>query len=148
MAKHAIATVGEIPVGERKIVTINGRSIGVFNVNGEYYALRNICPHQSGPLCEGIVSGFLKATIPGEFEYTRRGEIVRCPWHGWEFDIKTGQSWFDPVKTRVRTYPVSVEAVSNEPEVIDPETGLVAGPYMAESYAVSIEQQMVYVDVP
>jgi len=101
MAKHRVATVDEIPVGGRKLVDIAGRSIGVFNINGEYFALRNTCPHQGGALCEGLLTGFLTADVPGEYEYTRRGEILRCPWHGWEFDVKTGQSWVDPEKTRV-----------------------------------------------
>ena len=53
MSKHVVATVDEIPPGERKIVEIGGRSLGIFNIKGEFYALRNICPHQGGPLCEG-----------------------------------------------------------------------------------------------
>src|SRR6476469_1946476 len=114
MASHAVAGVGEIPPGGRKIVEIGGRSIGVFNVNGEYFALRNRCPHQGGPLCEGRLAGGVESPRPGEYEYVRDGEILRCPWHGWEFDLKTGQSWFDPAGTRVRTYPVSVEPCGSE----------------------------------
>ena len=155
MTKHVVGRVDEIPPGERKIVEIEGRSIGVFNVGGEFYALRNTCPHQSGPLCEGRLTGFLMARVPGEYSYTRRGEIIRCPWHGWEFDVKTGQSWFDPVQTRVRAYPVTVEAIeANEPiangEEAEPELcdGLEKGPYVAETYDVSIEQQFIVVEVP
>lgn len=154
MAKHTVATVDEISPGQRKIVEVAGRSIGVFNINGEFFALRNACPHQGGPLCKGIVSGFLSATAPGEFTYVRRGEMVRCPWHGWEFDIKTGQSWFDPAKTRVRTYDVTVEPVV-EPasaalpqEATDAPPGYLPGPYTAESYPVSVEKQVVYVEMP
>lgn len=155
MAKHVVCRVDELPPGERKIVEIGGRSIGVFNVNGEYFALRNSCPHQGGALCEGQVSGFLMSPAPREYRYVRRGEIVRCPWHGWEFDIKTGQSWFDPQKTRVRTYPVRVEAVaqgqaagaSAADETEQDEDGLQKGPYVAETFPVSVEQQMVVVEV-
>ena len=77
MAKHVVAKVDEIPLGERKIVALNGRSIGVFNVQGTFYALRNRCPHQGGPLCEGQLSGFATAEVPGKYEYTRKGEILR-----------------------------------------------------------------------
>ncbi|MEM7130434.1 MAG: Rieske (2Fe-2S) protein [Chloroflexota bacterium] len=155
MAKYEVAAVDEIPVGERKVVTVAGRSIGVFNLDGEYFALRNTCPHQGGALCEGLLTGFLMADVPGEYEYTRKGEILRCPWHGWEFDVKTGQSWVDPEKTRVRTYPVVVESVPvdtadiEEPNeaIIDPETGRVAGPYTAETYEVSVEQRMIFVEI-
>ena len=109
MSKHVVGTVDEIPPGGRKIVEVAGRSIGVFNVAGEFFALRNRCPHQGGPLCRGSVSGFVSSTGPGEYVYDRHGEILRCPWHGWEFDVRTGQSWFNPEKQRVRRYPVTVE---------------------------------------
>ena len=77
---------------------VAGRSIGVFNLDGAYFALRNRCPHQGGPLCLGRLSGMLTSPRPGEYEYQRDGEILRCPWHGWEFDLRTGQSWIDPVR--------------------------------------------------
>lgn len=156
MAKHVIGTVDEIPPGERKIVEVAGRTIGVFNVGGEFYALRNTCPHQGGPLCQGRVSGFLMARVPGEYSYTRRGEIVRCPWHGWEFDIKTGQSWFDPVQTRVRAYPVTVETVAEQEGAAGADAGegdgLEKGPYVAETYDVTLEsraeKQVIVVEIP
>ena len=85
MAKHVVATVDEIPPGERKIVELEGRSLGIFNINGEFYAVRNICPHQGAPLCEGRLTGLLQSDVPGEYRYTRKGEILRCVWHGWEF---------------------------------------------------------------
>ena len=143
MPKYIIATVDEIPPGERKIAEIDGRSIGVFNVKGTFYALRNICPHQGGPLCEGRLSGFVMADKPGgAYTYARRGEILRCPWHGWEFDVTTGQSWVDPVSTRTRSYHVEVAAADDLPEGYQP------GPYTAETFDVSIEQEYVMVELP
>src|SRR5690349_19573519 len=109
MARYVVATVAEIAPGGRKIVEIAGRSIGIFNVDGEFFALRNRCPHQGGPLCSGSLMGVVSASVPGEYQYSRPGEIVRCPWHGWEFDVRTGQSWIDPAPLRVRRYEVSVE---------------------------------------
>src|SRR5918998_883492 len=108
MARHVVATVEEIPPGQRKIVEVSGRSIGIFNVRGEFFALRNRCPHQGGPLCLGSLEGLVQSTGPGEFIVSRLGEVLRCPWHGWEFDIRTGQSWFDPARVRVRRYEVLV----------------------------------------
>jgi nitrite reductase/ring-hydroxylating ferredoxin subunit len=136
--KYVVATVDEIPPGERKIVDVDGRSIGVFNVGGEYFALLNRCPHQGGPLCKGNTHGFLRSAGVGEFHYTRAGEIVRCPWHGWEYDLRTGQSWFDPGKVIVRRYEVSV---------VPGMEGLVKGPYVAETFPVSVEQQYVVVEI-
>ena len=110
MGRHVVARVSELPPGERKIVEIEGRSIGVFNVHGEYYALRNTCPHQGAPLCLGDVMGTAAPSRPGEYRWEREGEILRCPWHGWEFDLKTGRSIFNPHKMRVRSYEVSVDS--------------------------------------
>ena len=146
MPKHIVAAVDEIPVGERKIVEVAGRSIGIYNVNGDFYAIRNNCPHQGGPLCAGYLTGFVMADKPGEYNYTKRGEIVRCPWHGWEFDVKTGQSWFDPAKMRVRSYPVAVEQLG--PDALDPPApGLEPGPYVAETYPVTVEQSYVVIEL-
>jgi nitrite reductase/ring-hydroxylating ferredoxin subunit len=108
MPKFVVGTVEEIPPGQRKIVDVAGRTVGVFNVGGEFFALLNRCPHQGGPLCTGNTLGFLQSAGVGEFIYSRPGEVVRCPWHGWEYDLRTGQSWFDPARVLVRNYPVSV----------------------------------------
>lgn len=146
--KYRVARVSEIPPGERKIVEVAGRSIGVFNIGGEFYALRNQCPHAGGPLCRGVLSGFIQSKVPGEYAYVRRGEILRCPWHQWEFDVKTGQSWFDPSKMRVRAYEVSIESgddeLANEDLV---EAGLEKGPFTAETYSVSVEEQYVVIEI-
>ncbi len=109
MTKHIVGKVSELPVGARKIIDVNGRSIGVFNIHGEYYAVRNACPHQLAPLCMGHITGTTLPSKPGEYIWDRDGEIVRCPWHGWEFDLKTGRSIFNPHKMRVKTYEVTVE---------------------------------------
>ena len=111
MRRVVVAGADEIAPGERKLVMVGGRSIGVFNVGGEYYALRNRCPHQGGPLCEGFQFAPLRAAVPGEpYDRGVEGAIIRCPWHGWEFDIRTGNSWFDPQRTRVRAYRAKVVA--------------------------------------
>src|SRR3954466_11428304 len=109
MARYVVAAAEEIPPGGRKMVEVAGRSIGIFNLDGEYFALRNRCPHQGGPLCSGVLWGSVTASVPGEYLYSRPGEIVRCPWHGWEFDVRTGQSWVDPARLRVRRYAITVE---------------------------------------
>ncbi len=118
MAGHVIGRAAEVPPGGRKLVSIGGLSIGVFNVKGEYYALLNRCAHQGGPLCLGDIKGLAVADVPGEPVWTRDGEILRCPWHRWEFDIKTGIAVTDPKKVRVKAYEVSVQP--EEPEPSDP----------------------------
>ena len=111
-----VGAVEEIPPGARKIVVpFRGRAgIGVFNVNGTFHALRNLCPHKSGPLCTGRVGPLIVADAPptdagAALDVVRDGEIIRCPWHMWEFEIATGRCLVDPRK-RVKTYPVVVES--------------------------------------
>ena len=79
MAKHVIAPASELAPGDRKIVTAEGRSIGIFNVHGSFFALRNSCPHQAAPLCLGSIKGMTMPSQPGEYIWARDGEILRCP---------------------------------------------------------------------
>lgn len=114
--RYVVCRASELPPGERKIIDAGGRSIGVFNVHGKYYALRNVCPHQYAPLCRGKITGTSLPSAVGEYLYAREGEILHCPWHGWEFDITTGRSIFNPHKVRVKTYDVTVESTLGDKE--------------------------------
>ena len=106
--RHVVCAADELRPGERRIVEVAGRSIGVFNVGGRLHALHNGCPHRGGALCEGPVCGTALPTEDRSFVYGREGEIVRCAWHGWEFEIATGRALADPA-VRARTYPVTVQ---------------------------------------
>jgi 3-phenylpropionate/trans-cinnamate dioxygenase ferredoxin subunit len=108
MARYVVGHVSEIPPGSSKVVEVDRRSIGIYNIQGQFYAIRNLCPHQGAALCDGPTSALVTSDRPGDFHYEREGEIVRCPWHFWEFDIKTGCMIVDP-KTRTKTYDVTVE---------------------------------------
>jgi nitrite reductase/ring-hydroxylating ferredoxin subunit len=136
MPKHVVAPVRDLPPGGRKVVTVNGRAIVVFNLGGEFFALNDRCPHKGGTLSKGRLTGLLLSSEPGSYCYTRRGEIIRCPWHSWEFDIRTGKSWCEPERVRARRYAVSVE----------PGARLVEGPYTAETFAVTVEDDYVVVE--
>lgn len=133
--KHPVCPASALPPGERKIIEVNGRSIGVFNVGGAYYALRNSCPHKAAPLCLGPITGLVTGPEPGRYMVERQGEVVRCPWHGWEFDILTGWSLYNPHRVRVRRYAVSVErGGAADRDADDPRV---------ETFAVSVEQDWV-----
>lgn len=106
--KHIVCAAEELRPGGRKIVKIGARSVGVFNIGGEYFALLNVCPHQGAELCLGPLSGTNKAVDDYRYEFVRDGEILRCARHGWEFDIRTGENYDNP-GVRAKTYPVSVE---------------------------------------
>ena len=105
---YPVATLAELPPGGRKIVEVAGKSIGLFNVGGRLVAVLNVCPHELAPVCLGRVGGTTLPSAPGEYCWGREGEILACPWHGWEFDLLTGEALADP-KKRLRRYPVTVE---------------------------------------
>jgi nitrite reductase/ring-hydroxylating ferredoxin subunit len=121
MARFVIGMVSEIPPGSRRIVTVARRSIGVFNVGGRFYAIKNVCPHQGAPLCEGQVTGTTRTLWDSEgprLEWCREGEVIRCPWHAWEFDLTNGDTIFAS-RNRVRAYAVSVESADGAGETAE-----------------------------
>ncbi len=87
-----MATRGELPLGAAKEVEFEGRVYGLFNVDGEIMAMDAICPHQGGPLVDGPVEGLM----------------VTCPWHGWQFNIKTGGTPLGP-KIKQAVFEVTIE---------------------------------------
>jgi nitrite reductase (NADH) small subunit len=78
MAWHRIASVADCPPGKTLETVAGERVVALFNASGEFFALDGVCPHQGGPLSEGELSGC----------------VVTCPWHGWQFDVRTGQHQF------------------------------------------------------
>jgi nitrite reductase/ring-hydroxylating ferredoxin subunit len=120
MTRHVVAEVASFPDKGIRRVEVGGREICLVRVGDEFFALLDRCPHGGARL-----SG-------------RRSEMLKCPWHGWEYDVRTGQSWSDPKSTRTRAY--SVEAVAGE--------DLVRGPYVADTVAVEVEGRYVVVDLP
>jgi nitrite reductase/ring-hydroxylating ferredoxin subunit len=137
MSRHVVAAVGEISPGSNKLVNVKGREIGLFNIKGEYFALANTCPHEGASLCRGTLVGLAESDEPGKYRLTRQGELLKCPWHGWEFDVRTGQSWCDPENTYVRQYAVSVE----------PGGDLLKGPYVVETFSVSVEENYIVLEM-
>ncbi len=137
--RYVVVKASELSPGRSKCVSAGGREIALFNVGGAFYALANKCPHESGPLSRGAIVGLSTADVPGPGAYRleRPGEFVRCPWHGWEFDIKSGQSYCDPASTRVRTFDARIE----------PGADVVKGPYVAETYPVTVEDDYVVVEI-
>ena len=90
-------------------VQVGSRPIVVVRVGDDFYALRDCRPHQGAMLSTGYIAGTTLDSGVGAIRYGRVGEILRCPWHGWEYDVKTGRSLFDPEHVRIRRYPVQVE---------------------------------------
>ncbi len=107
--QYHVCRVEELPPGAMTVVPIGRFGVGVYNIDGEYYALTNFCPHQGAPLCKGPVQGTTQWQPETRVKFKRvlDGLVVRCPWHGWEFDIRTGKTLSDPARG-IRTYAVEV----------------------------------------
>ena len=103
---------------------MQGRDIVVFHVNGEFFALLNRCPHEGAPLAKAACVAHLTSDEPGVYKRSRVGELFRCAWHGWEFDMRTGQSCSIP------------SARTQLSRVIEPGETLAKGPYVAETFPV------------
>ncbi|MCY4062011.1 MAG: Rieske (2Fe-2S) protein [Chloroflexi bacterium] len=105
-AEVYVAELNDLAPGERRIIADAGRSIGVFNTGSQIVAVLNICPHAYAPVCLGKISGTTLPSKPGEYIWGRENEILRCPWHGWEFDLHSGQCLTD--RRRLKRFPVTV----------------------------------------
>jgi nitrite reductase/ring-hydroxylating ferredoxin subunit len=106
--------------------------------------LLNRCPHEGAPLDKAACVARLTSPEPGVYQRSRVGELLRCAWHGWEFDMRTGQSWFDPNRVKVRSYPVAVARGEELAKELEKE--LEKGPYVAETFAVHVEDSYVIVE--
>lgn len=146
-----VGKVSDFGNGDRKIVDVNGKSVGVFRIDDEFYALRNRCPHQFGPLCLGTLAPRAISGAPGEVTMDSGPPLLACPWHGWEYDIATGQSFMGPGRGNMsaRSYDVTVlpgsELVPADTADQRPE-GRVPGPYVAETVPVTVEEDYVVVE--
>jgi nitrite reductase/ring-hydroxylating ferredoxin subunit len=146
--RFVVARASDIPEGARLVVDVADRTIGVFNVDGAFYALLNRCPHMGGPLCAGQVLPRIDSPAWGELRYAPGERYVACPWHNWEFDLRTGQSYWDPARTRARAMPVAVESGAQvSAELAAGADGRVPGPYVAETMDVDVEDEYVVVSL-
>jgi len=110
---HTVCSTDALQPGDKFVTQIEGKEIAVFNIEGEYRAYLNWCPHQGGPVCEGNLTGTQKSTFDREtldldLEWTQEGEILNCPWHGWEFEVRTGES-LSRKGVKLPSYAVEVE---------------------------------------
>jgi 3-phenylpropionate/trans-cinnamate dioxygenase ferredoxin subunit len=85
----------------------------------------------------GRIIGLAQADEPGHYRLSRKGELLRCPWHGWEFDIRTGQSWCGPNSVKARPFAVTVE----------PGETLAKGPYVAETFPISVDEDYLVIEL-
>lgn len=138
MTRHVVGEVASFPERGIARVEVAGKGICLMRVGEEFFALADRCPHGGARLSGGRFSATVESEGPGDYRLCRKDEMLKCPWHGWEYDIRTGQSWSDPKSTRTRAY--AAEAVSGG--------DLVKGPYVAETLPVEVDGKYVVVELP
>jgi nitrite reductase/ring-hydroxylating ferredoxin subunit len=105
-----VCAVDDLAPGEKRRVMVGGRAIALCrSAAGEYFAVSDNCPHQGASLCAGTLVGTTLPSAPGRYEWGREGEVLKCPWHAWEFDVRDGQSLFGDEKIRIASYEVTIE---------------------------------------
>jgi nitrite reductase/ring-hydroxylating ferredoxin subunit len=105
---HAVAAVDDLKEARPAIVKAGGRELAIVKLRGQVYALRNVCPHQTQSYINGIAHSRVAGTQNlGELQVFEDDPVLVCPWHGFEFKLKTGECVVDP-KLRVKAYPVEV----------------------------------------
>jgi nitrite reductase/ring-hydroxylating ferredoxin subunit len=97
----------QFPEGCVSVVQAGRTEIGIVRWSGAVYAINNICAHQGGPLCHGVLAARLTALRPGDLQLDESAPVIACPWHGWEFDLASGEAIWDPTM-RIRTFPVRI----------------------------------------
>jgi nitrite reductase/ring-hydroxylating ferredoxin subunit len=107
--EYDIGYIGEFPDDGVRIIEVNGVSIGVYHQGEQFFAVRNLCPHNLAPICLGRISGTFLPSRQGEWIYSMDGYVLSCIAHGWEFDIRTGESVMMVDRRRLLTYPVAVD---------------------------------------
>jgi nitrite reductase (NADH) small subunit len=104
-----VGRLADFPEGTHRIVEVDGREVGVFNIGGRLYGLLNRCAHQGGPLCAARrTTGTLLAGDDFRPRWALEGEIVACPLHGLEYHVPTGRCLAFP-HISVRRYEVTVD---------------------------------------
>ncbi len=108
--EHKVGHLNDIPENDALTVDIEGRPIGIFKVGEKVVAVKNLCPHKRAPLARGTVQGtMLPTACAGEYQYGMEEQVLKCPWHGWEFDLETGKCLFGVSNSRIKIYDVSVK---------------------------------------
>ena len=113
MNEHVVAEEGDLDPGERLVIQLEGKEIAIFRTEDDYHAYLNWCPHQGGPACEGVKTGtqestFDRDTLELNVQWSREGEVLNCPWHGWEFDVNSGECLSRP-NIQLPSYSTEVE---------------------------------------
>lgn len=135
MERVDVGAVEDFSDGKAHVVTVNAREIAIVPWDGKWYALRNICPHLGARVCGGQLRPFLHqpSVTDEDLSVDLDRPIVMCPWHHWEFDVRTGEALTG--RERVKTYRVHVEDGRVHVELESPKGAAAAQPATSSSQA-------------
>ena len=113
METFHIGLISEFKDREKKVFILNDNEVGVFRMGNEFFAYKNICPHQGGPVCQGRLYSLVKENLDKKKQsqgrlYDKNNLNIVCPWHGLEFDVRTGQHPGNP-SLKLESFPVKVD---------------------------------------
>ena len=96
MKSYVVGRLEEFAEGSRKVISCDGTEVGVFNIDGELVAWHNECAHLQGPVCQGRIYAKVEEPVDANghtrmLAYNEKEKHIVCPWHGWEFSLKTGK---------------------------------------------------------
>ena len=100
--------LAELEINAIRTAIVQGREVCVVRTVAGVFAFGTICPHQGGPMCNGRIKGTMDPSPRNEYQFGHEGEVVVCPWHGYEFDVRTGESVNGVIRGRLGAYPVEV----------------------------------------
>ncbi len=111
MRVFRVGKINDFKDREKKIVIVDNNEVGVFRINNNFYAWKNVCPHQGGPVCQGRLFPLVKENLDPEMQshgriYDEKKLNIVCPWHGLEFDVETG---LHPGNPNLKLDPITIE---------------------------------------
>jgi len=109
VALHLVTSVEALEEAKPALHMVEGRSIGIIKSNGEIFAVRNVCPHKRAPVCQGQLRGTMLPSDPDTFVFGMENQVLRCPWHGWEFDLASGKTLCEGLNRKLSYYPVTLK---------------------------------------
>jgi nitrite reductase (NADH) small subunit len=104
-----VGALEDMEEAKATVAVVEGREIGLVRWGDEIYAMRNICPHQFGPVCAGYTMPLIGGESAGALTADPDRPVVICPWHGWEFDARTGQAAWGRSRYKLKVYDVKIE---------------------------------------
>jgi nitrite reductase (NADH) small subunit len=105
---QSICAVDDLEIDKIRTIELDGREVCLVRTRAGVFAFAAACPHQGGPMCHGLIKGTMDPSERNEYVFGHDGEVVTCPWHGYEFDMRSGASVGGAIRARLGAYQAEV----------------------------------------